>query len=271
MSGFSEMLIARSGYEGEGFAAVYDAFRPSPPPALLDLLTRYAGVDRPRLVVDLGCGTGLSTRAWAGRAGEVVGVEANPAMAGQARAATSMPNARFVVALADATGLPAGEADVVTCAQSFHWMDPELVLAEAARLLRPGGVFAAYDYDVPPAVEPEVDEAFAAHFQARGAARARLGLAGGSVTWPKTEHLARIRGSGWFRFAREVVCHGEGETDARRLIGLAESIGGPRAIFGDDAPEVGETFERLCATAERVLGDAVRPMLVGYRARLGVV
>jgi SAM-dependent methyltransferase len=270
MSGFSEALIARSGYEGEGFAAVYDAFRPSPPVVLLELLARYAGVERPRLVVDLGCGTGLSTRAWADRADAIVGVEANPAMAGQARAATAAANVRFVVALAADTGLPSGEADVVTCAQSFHWMEPVPVLAEAARLLRPGGVFAAYDYDVPPTVHPEVDEAFAAHFRARGAARARLDLPGGAVTWPKSEHLDRIRQSGHFRFAREVVCHGRAELDAPRVIGLAESIGGPRAIFGDRAPEVGETFEHLRETAERVLGDTPWPALVGYRVRLGV-
>ncbi len=270
MSAFSESLIARSGYEGEGFAAVYDAFRPSPPDALLELLARYAGTDRPRLVVDLGSGTGLSTRAWAGRADAVVGVEANRAMAEQARGATDAPNVRFVEALASETGLPRAEADVVTCAQSFHWMDPGPVLTEAARLLRPDGVFAAYDYDVPPTVHPEVDAAFAEHFEARAAARARLGLAAGAATWPKAGHLARIRESGCFRFPREVVCHGAAETSAQRLVGLAESIGGPRAIFGEDAPEVAETFERLRETAERVLGERAWPMLVGYRVRLGV-
>ena len=40
-------------------------------------------------------------------------------------------------------------ADIVTCSQSFHWMEPEPTLAEIARILRPGGVFAAYDYDWP--------------------------------------------------------------------------------------------------------------------------
>ena len=270
MSGFSESLVTRSGYDWDGFAAVYDAFRPSPPDALLDLLARYAGSERARLVVDLGCGTGLSTRGWAARADAVTGVELNSAMADQARAATKAANVRFVDASASDTGLPAGEADVVTCAQSFHWMEPEPVLAEVARLLRPGGVFAAYDYDVPPTVHPEVDDAFAAHAQARSAARARLGLPAGAATWPKTEHVDRIRASGHFRFAREVVCHGAGELDARGLVGLAESIGGPRVIFGEQAPEVGETFERLRETAERVLGDGTWPMHVGYRVRIGV-
>jgi SAM-dependent methyltransferase len=270
VGGFSERLIERSGYAGDGFAAVYDAFRPAPPRDLLQALLLVAGVDRPRLVVDLGCGTGLSTRAWAGFADEVVGVEANPAMVAQARAATQAENVRYVEALAADTGLAGDSADVVTCAQSFHWMEPAPTLDEAARLLRRGGVFAAYDYDVPPVVHRAVDEAFAAHFAARHAARERLGLEAGSATWPKAGHLEQIRASGRFRFAQELVCHGWAEVDAARLLGLAESLGGPRAIFGDAAPEVGETYQRLCDVAERVVGDTRRPMLVGYRVRLGV-
>src|SRR5436190_15251705 len=50
-------------------------------------------------------------------------------------------------------------------------MEPDPVLLEAAGLLRPGGVFAAYDYDVPPVIHPEVDASFADHLAARRAAR----------------------------------------------------------------------------------------------------
>jgi hypothetical protein len=61
MSAFSQELIGRSGYLNEGFADVYDRYRPSPPGQVLDILTVVAGVERPSLVVDLGCGTGLAT------------------------------------------------------------------------------------------------------------------------------------------------------------------------------------------------------------------
>jgi predicted TPR repeat methyltransferase len=77
---FSAELITSSGYDRPGFAARYDRFRPRPPQVLLDVLCRYARVERPVLVVDLGCGTGLSTRAWSGVAEHVVGIEPNPAM-----------------------------------------------------------------------------------------------------------------------------------------------------------------------------------------------
>src|SRR5437773_12025773 len=80
VSEFSQELIARSGYSSDAFAQVYDAYRPVPPDDLLAILALVARTDRPQLVVDLGSGTGLSTRVWAERADEVVGVEPNPRM-----------------------------------------------------------------------------------------------------------------------------------------------------------------------------------------------
>jgi SAM-dependent methyltransferase len=270
VTGFSQQLIERSGYEGEGFAPDYDRFRPGPPEVVLSVLTTHAGAERPRLVVDLGCGTGLSTRAWAGRAGRVIGVEANARMVAQARAATEVSNVEFVEGFAHEAEIDDESADIVTCAQSFHWMEPAPVLAEAARMLRDGGVFAAYDYDVVPVVQPEVDAAFAAHVAARSAARSRLGIEAGAATWPKSGHIDRIRASGLFRFAREVHCHGEGTIDAGRLIGLAHSIGGPLALFDGRAPEVAATMDTLRETAQRVLGDGEWPTVTGYTIRLGV-
>lgn len=270
MSEFSRELIDRSGYLDDGFAAVYDRYRPAPSPEVLEVLSTAAGVERPELVVDLGSGTGLATRAWAARAVSVVGVEANPRMVEQARAATAVPNVRYVEAFAAETALDDGVADLVTSFQAFHWMEPEPVLAEAARILRQGGVFAAVDYDVPPFVEPDVDAAFRAHFQARREARRRLSIEAGAARWPKESHLEQIEASGCFRAARELVAHGRWELDAAGVIGLAESLGGPRTIFSDQAPEVDTTFERLRETAERTLGGRRHPALLAFRMRLGI-
>lgn len=270
MSEFSRTLVGRSGYEDEGFAELYDRHRPSPPASLLDILTLVAQIERPRLVVDLGAGTGLSTRVWAERADEVVGVEANARMLARAEAVTQAPNVRFLLAFSAQTGLPAGTADVATCAQAFHWMEPAAVLGEAARILRPGGVFAAYDYDVPPIVHPDVDAAFVRHFEARRVARRQLALEAGAATWPKERHLEQIRESGRFRYAREVVCHGFDEADAARVVGMAETMGGPRALFAGAAPDVDETFEELSRVAREVVGGDSRPLVVCYRIRLGV-
>ncbi len=67
-----------------GFAALYDDVRPQPPATIIDVLLQLAQIERPRLVVDLGCGAGLSTRIWAERADQVVGVEPSADMRRQA-------------------------------------------------------------------------------------------------------------------------------------------------------------------------------------------
>lgn len=265
MSDFSRTLIRRSGYAQAGFAAGYDEHRPAPPEALLDVLTAIARTARPSLVVDLGAGTGLSTRAWAGRAAEVVGIEPNGAMLAHADAATEASNVRYVEAYAHETGLPDACADIVTCSQSFHWMDPHLALPEVARILRPEGVFAVYDYELPPVVHWEIEAVFDAFLTARRRFRAERAAPMGSDVWPKHQHLDRIRESGHFRFARDVLLHSRESGDADRVLGLARSIGGPEEL---QRPEFG--LGRLEEVARRVLGDATATWYFGYRARVAV-
>src|SRR5690242_5121586 len=144
-----------------GRGSSYDRVRPSPPPVLLDLLTQLIGMPRPALVVDVGSGTGLSTTIWGERAKRVIGIEPNADMRQEAISKVEdHPHAahlEYREGFAHQTGLPDGCADIVTAAQSFHWMEPAMTLAEIARILRPGGLFAAYDYDSPPAIHWELD------------------------------------------------------------------------------------------------------------------
>jgi ubiquinone/menaquinone biosynthesis C-methylase UbiE len=265
---FSEELIARSGYERTGFADRYDRHRPRPPRAVLELLCRYARMREPELVVDLGCGTGLSARAWSGVAQRVIGIEPNPAMLAVAEAA---PGVEYRNAYAQATRLDDGVADIATCSQSFHWMEAEQTLAEATRIVRPGGVFAAYDYDLPPAVDPEVDAAFAAYLARRREARAKRDIRQGVDLWSKDKHLERMRESGRFGCCREVVLHSVEDGNAERVGGLARSLGLP--IADPDDPELERELRigELEEVADRVLGAAVVPFVFGYRVRLGVV
>jgi SAM-dependent methyltransferase len=264
---WSEQLLRSSGYERTGFAAGFDSNRPAPPPVLLDILCLAAQVDRPRLVVDLGSGTGLSTRPWAERADRVIGVEASPEMRAQAEAATGADNVRFVQAYAQATGLPDGEADLVTCSQALHWMEPEPTFAEAARLLRPGGVFAAYDYDWPPVVNWEVESAFEEVLRRVRAGRRRDG---GPMRFSKEGHLDRIKGSGHFRYAREIVFHSRDRADAQRIVGMAFSLGPLTVLLGNGQSEEELGLAALREAAERALGDRTVDIFVGYRIRLGV-
>jgi SAM-dependent methyltransferase len=263
---WSERLLSASGYGRTGFAQGFDHNRPSPPDALLEILCVEAQAERPKIVVDLGSGTGLSTRVWAERAEEVVGVEASPEMYLQAERATAAENVRFVQAYAQATGLPDAAADIVTCSQSFHWMEPMATLAEAARILRPGGVFAAYDYDWPPIVHPEVEAAFEELVQHIGMRRALRG----QPRHTKDMHLDRIRESGHFRFVREVVLHSRERGSAERIVGMALSLGPLTVLLNEGVSEEEIGLAALREAAARALGNDEVDLYLGYRVRLGV-
>ncbi len=92
------MALDANAQRFSGFADLYDAVRPVPPTALAAVVSSYAA-GRADLVVDLGCGTGLSTR-WAAKwATEVVGVEPSSDMLERAAAATEQTNVRYVAGL----------------------------------------------------------------------------------------------------------------------------------------------------------------------------
>ena len=270
MTEFSRQAIRQSGYLRVGFADRYDAFRPAPPAILLDALARYAGRPPIARVVDLGSGTGLSTRAWAERADEVVGIEPNPEMRAAAERRTDQANVRYVDAFASDTGLEAGSADVVTASQSFHWMEREPVLADVARILRPGGVFAAYDYDFPALIHPEIDAEFVAHLVLREKYRDEHKVAAGWTRRAKAGHLDAIRESGLFAFTREFVVHDELEAGAEEIIGFARSLGLVPELLSLGVSEDDLGLTALEETTRRIVGDRRVPSLWGYRVRIGV-
>jgi ubiquinone/menaquinone biosynthesis C-methylase UbiE len=254
-----------------GAAEAYNQSRPTPPPALLDLLTQVISLPHPALVVDLGSGTGLSTAIWRERAERVIGIEPNADMLQEAArtvaAYRSRTHIEYREGLAHQTGLPDGCADIVTAAQAFHWMEPTATLAEVARILRPGGLFAAYDYDVPPTIQWELDllsQKLVASFVALIRER---GLASTVTIWPKNKTLEPLRESGHFRFAREVVLHAIEHGDAARYLAMMRTNALSQQFQFTDQ-ETG--FARLARAADQLLGSESVPWYVSYRVRIGV-
>jgi ubiquinone/menaquinone biosynthesis C-methylase UbiE len=256
-----------------GFAGTYDRHRPAPPEELAAVLglLRGVGSGEPDLVIDLGCGTGLSARYWARHAARVIGVDPSPDMLTRAAATTAEPNVVYCAGFGHATGLPDACADIVTCAQSFHWMEPGSTLAEVARLLRPGGVFAAYDYDFIPITQSwEADLAFRAFDERVDVLEAERHLSDEVPKWPKHGHLARVRESGRFRYTREILLHHMEVGDAARLEGLARSQGSVQTLLKAGASEEEIGLSRLRADAERLLGGDPRPWYWCFRVRAAV-
>ena len=121
------------------FARVADAYERARPGYPADAVLWLAG-ETPRDVVDLGAGTGKLTRSLAALGHHVVAVEPLPEMLDRLRAA--VPGVTAVVGTAESMPLPDAAADVVACAQAFHWFDHGPALAEIARVLRPAGRIA---------------------------------------------------------------------------------------------------------------------------------
>jgi ubiquinone/menaquinone biosynthesis C-methylase UbiE len=125
---FTERFSDRAGH--------YDAGRPSYPDAALDVLFDGLGDPKDVVAVDLGAGTGISSRLLADRGASVIAVEPNQKMRD---AAQPHPRVEWVAGSAEWTGLAEASADLVTAFQAFHWFDHAKALEEIVRILRPGG------------------------------------------------------------------------------------------------------------------------------------
>lgn len=288
----------------DGFADAYDAHRPSPPGELGPLLARYAGVEQPE-VVDLGSGTGLSSRWAAGWAATVVGIEPSVDMRAAAER-RPLANLTYRDGTSEATGLPDACADIVLAVQAMHWMEPDATHAEVCRLLRPGGVFATVDADWPP-----VTGLAAAELAWRDAARRirlleerahhtsdlaelrRDGVAalparsedhhdphkdrlmpGGAVSWSKGGHLERLTDSGRFAYTREICMQATEPGGAERFVAVLRSQASYRGLAAlgltDDEMGVAD-FEAAVHAAFAASPEPLDTISFTWRIRLGVI
>jgi len=109
----------------------------------IELLEELLDV-RDRDVLDVGCGEGLLVRRLASAAARVVGLDPSAVALERARRAEpSGTSTRFVEGTAEALPFPDMSFDTVVFFNSLHHVPLESMdaaLAEAARVLRPGGV-----------------------------------------------------------------------------------------------------------------------------------
>ncbi|MFI7702941.1 class I SAM-dependent methyltransferase [Nonomuraea sp. NPDC049480] len=123
-------------------ADAYDAGRPSYPDEMYRAMSELTGIDLDgATAVDVGAGTGILTRALRARGSHVIAVDPGAEMLARltSRSGSGTPAVAAVQGDGNALPLSDGVADLVAYAQSWHWLDPVVSIAEARRVLRPRG------------------------------------------------------------------------------------------------------------------------------------
>jgi len=119
----------------------------------LEWMVESIPLDSNSRVLDVATGTGEFARAIAPHVASVIGIDATPAMLDRGRAfieQKGISNIELMSGIAQELPFEDDRFDLVTSRYAFHhFADPKPVLAEMARVCRPGGHVAVVDIVVP--------------------------------------------------------------------------------------------------------------------------
>lgn len=125
------------------YAKQYAQSRPVYPEALFDYLASLVG--RHDLAWDCATGNGQAALALAKNFKKIIATDIS---AEQIKHAIQHPQIEYRVATSEHSGLDDKSIDLVTIASALHWFDLDRFYAEVRRVVRPGGVLAAWSYHV---------------------------------------------------------------------------------------------------------------------------
>ena len=117
----------------------YAASRPLYPQELFDWLASC--VNRREVAWDAATGNGQAALGLATRFDRVIATDRS---AGQLEHARPHPRIEYRIATAEESGLPAHSVDLVAAAAAIHWFNLGRFYAEVGRVIRPGGLLAAW-------------------------------------------------------------------------------------------------------------------------------
>lgn len=254
-----------------GMAELYDKARFALPEKVADVVERY--LDREiTCVVDVGCGTGLSIFAWLNHAHRIIGVEPSDEMRSFAeKKFADTKKVQLLPCVAEQLDVEDQSVDVVSCVQAFHWFDRKRALREFDRILRPGGIFLACDFDFPPVTFWKADKAY----QELLNEQRRLGeqypdLNQNVQEGDKRKNLQIMQDSGLFSYCREIVLDGEILFDAQRYIDLAYSQSPLQRILNARIPEGSVMTDTFKKNVEEAFGGRTCKTNFCMRIRLGI-
>lgn len=247
-----------------GFANLYDEGRPSMPDKTFEMLRPYIR-DNMDLIVDIGCGTGLSTKTCEKYAKQVIGIDPLEDMLNEAKK-KEIKNGTFLNAFSDNTGLEDEIADLVICSQAFHWMNPTSTLKEVSRILKENGVFAIIDASYPPIIDLRLemltkdlhkltsefekdDKAFINH---------------------KENHFGNLVDSGEFKFCRKIFFESETEYDKERFEKFLLSQSSMQKAIRNHYDKMKDRLEEMDKTLDEVFMGRTLKAYIPYKVLIGI-
>lgn len=251
-----------------GFSKIYDEVRPRPPEKVCKILLSYLGVSQIGSILDLGSGTGLSSVIWRDYAQKIVGIEPNHEMRERAQQRTQ--GIQFFEGTSYDTHQASEAFNVVTCSQSFHWMEPLATIKEVTRVLKPYGLFAIYDCLWPITVSWKSEIAYTELLdtvkELTHIYQEKLPIA---KRWPKEKHLENFQKSGKFEYCKNIYFDNVEICDAQRFIGIALSQSSIQTLLKH---KVGKIEAAISKFKELVEQDLMieKEMRVSYQMSIGV-
>jgi SAM-dependent methyltransferase len=134
-----------------GVSKEYAASRPLYPPELFEWLASC--VTSRKTAWDAATGSGQAALGLATHFSRVIATDLSPR---QLQYARQHPRIEYRVAPAEESGLAAESVDLVAAAAAIHWFDLSRFYVEVERVIRRGGVLAAWTYHVAH-VDPPLD------------------------------------------------------------------------------------------------------------------
>jgi ubiquinone/menaquinone biosynthesis C-methylase UbiE len=226
------------------FADLYDTVRPNPPSKIVDILLHYLNKQSIDKIVDLGSGTGLSTKIWLNNSKEIIGIEPTNNM--RNKAIVKYPLIKFIESNSYNTGVETESVDIVTCSESFHWMEPEKTIKEVDRILKKDGLFCIYYCEWPVSwnweCEKEYNELFIVVnklFSKNYSKMQKVDF------YQKDQHYDNFIKSNRFRYVRKLNIDSIEDCDSERFINIALSQSQIQELLRNNIEEINEPIKRF--------------------------
>lgn len=248
-----------------GFANVYDEGRPKLPKQAIEILKTYLD-NNIETIIDIGCGTGLSTEVCTNYANTVIGIDPSIDMLNQAKLKENS-KLQFKQAFADNTGLENNIADIVICSQAFHWMEPKSTIQEVFRILKKGGIFAIIDAEYPPVINKDLEK-LNLYLREKTA-----NLENHEKTWittKKSEHLKYLKDSNLFDYTREICFSNIEKYDKERFKKFLLSQSSMQQAIKNNYTAIENELIKLDKTLDSIFNGNTLNALYSYKMKIAI-